>query len=98
MQTALSHLSHHKPVFNETRYETSLPRIISTAALLIVATLLPQTMARAQVNGVGQKPYLGWSTFSEQTIIPTSIVMTQANILAQSDALRASGLEAHGFH
>jgi hypothetical protein len=97
MQTALSHLSHHKPALSETGYKTSLLRIIYTAALLIAATLLPQTLARAQVNGVGQKPYLGWSTFSQQTIIPTSIVMTQANILAQSDALRASGLEAHGF-
>ena len=97
MQTALSHRSYHKPAFKKTGYKTSLPRIINAAALLIAATLLPQTLARAQVNGAGQKPYLGWSTFSQQTIIPTSIVMTQANILAQSDALRASGLEAHGF-
>jgi alpha-galactosidase len=97
MQTALSHLSHHSPVFNEIGYKTGVSRIINTAAVLIAATLLPQTLARAQINGVGQKPYLGWSTFSQQTIIPTSVVMTQANSLAQSDALRASGLEAHGF-
>src|SRR5260370_30863260 len=97
MQPALSHLSHHKPALSETGYKTSFLRIIYTAALLIAATLLPQTLARAQVNGVGHKPYLGWSTFSQQTIIPTSIVMTQANILAQSDPLRASGLDAHGF-
>ena len=88
MQTALSYLSYHKPTFHEAGYKTSLRRIINSAALLIAATLLPQTLARAQVNGVGQKPYLGWSTFSQQTIVPTSIVMTQANILAQSDALR----------
>src|SRR5260370_3766653 len=97
MQPALSHLSHHKPALSETGYKTSFLRIIYTAALLIAATLLPQTLARAQVNGAGQKPYLGWSPCSQQTIIPTSIVMTQATIWAQSDALRASGLQAHGF-
>lgn len=49
----------------------------------------------AQVNGMGERPYLGWSTFSEQTI--NGSFLTQANIEAQSDALRASGLEEHGF-
>src|SRR5260370_548078 len=51
----------------------------------------------AQVNDVGQRPYLGWSTFSEQTIVPSSSVMNEQNILGQSDAMRSSGLEAHGF-
>ena len=51
--------------------------------------------ASAQVNGEGQRPYLGWSTFSEQTI--NSSFLTQANIQAQSDALAASGLQQHGF-
>src|ERR1700751_1855296 len=49
----------------------------------------------AQVNGSAYKPYLGWSTFSEQTI--NGNFLTQANIQAQSDALKASGLEEHGF-
>jgi alpha-galactosidase len=49
----------------------------------------------AQVNGVGQKPYLGWSSFSQQTI--DGNFLTQANITAQSDALAASGIQAHGF-
>jgi hypothetical protein len=51
--------------------------------------------AQAQVNDVGQKPYLGWSTFSEQTI--NGSFLTQANITAQSDALVSSGIQAHGF-
>src|SRR5882672_9954612 len=51
----------------------------------------------AQVNDVGQRPYLGWSTFSQQTIVPSSTVMNEQNILAQSDAMRTSGLGAHGF-
>jgi alpha-galactosidase len=94
MQTALSHL---QPVSYETGYINGLRRIINFAALFIAATLLPQTFARAQVNGIGEKPYLGWSTYSQQTIVPSSTVMNEQNILAQSDALRSSGLQAHGF-
>jgi alpha-galactosidase len=65
---------------------------ISVAGILLFCG---STLASAQVNGVGQKPYLGWSTFSEQTI--NGSFLTQANIQAQSDALKASGLEEHGF-
>jgi alpha-galactosidase len=57
--------------------------------------LLSAAPAFAQINGVGQRPYLGWSSFSEQTI--NSSFLTQANITTQSDALAASGLQAHGF-
>jgi hypothetical protein len=49
----------------------------------------------AQVNGVGEKPYLGWSSFSQQTL--SNNFLTQANIAAQSGALHASGLQSHGF-
>ena len=52
---------------------------------------------QTQTGTVGQRPYLGWSTYSEQTITPSSSVMNEQNILAQSDAMRASGLESHGF-
>ena len=52
---------------------------------------------QAQPGTVGQRPYLGWSTYSEQTIVPSSSVMNEQNILAQSDAMRAWGLEGHGF-
>jgi hypothetical protein len=51
----------------------------------------------AQVNGVGQRPYLGWSTYSQQTITPTQTFLTQDSIIAQSDALRKSGLQPHGY-
>ncbi|MDQ0010397.1 hypothetical protein J2T07_002587 [Luteibacter jiangsuensis] len=53
------------------------------------------SVASAQVNGVGQRPYLGWSSFSQQTIDPA--FLTQANMVAQSDALATSGLQAHGY-
>jgi hypothetical protein len=51
--------------------------------------------ASAQVNNSGQKPYLGWSSFSQQTI--DGNFLTQANMIVQSDALKASVLEEHGF-
>ena len=68
-------------------------RPLLTAAL--VSVLTSSLAAAAQTNGVGQRPYLGWSTFSEQTI--NGSFLTQANIQAQSDALKASGLQQHGF-
>jgi alpha-galactosidase len=74
----------------------ALPKAIRLLILLsCTALLLPSLRASAQVNGVGQRPYLGWSTFSEQTI--NSSFLTQANVQAQSDALASSGLQAHGF-
>lgn len=64
-----------------------------TAALF--AILFAAFSANAQDNGVGQEPYLGWSSFSEQTLVKG--FLTQANIESQSDALKASGLQSHGF-
>jgi alpha-galactosidase len=92
MQVALRSF---KPASCGTGYKTGSRRIFQAAALLIATTLLPQTFARAQVNNVGAKPYLGWSTYSQQTI--ASNVMNQQNILAQSDAMVSSGLQGHGF-
>jgi hypothetical protein len=70
-------------------------KYICSLCLGATGLLFPHSPAQAQVNGVGQKPYLGWSTFSEQTI--NSSFLTQTNIQAQSDALAASGLQQHGF-
>src|ERR1700724_2116182 len=61
--------------------------------ITVVFAFLP--CASAQVNNAGQKPYLGWSSFSQQTI--QGAFLTQANMIAQSDALKASGLQEHGF-
>jgi alpha-galactosidase len=80
---------------------THAPRVHTTCSRLRCGVLLA-TMAlclqpaHAQVNGIGQKPYLGWSSFSQQTV--DGSFLTQANILAQSDALHASGLQEHGFN
>jgi alpha-galactosidase len=87
--------SSFKPASYETGYKKNSRRILKAAALLIAAALLPQPFAHAQVNNLGEKPYFGWSTYSQQTI--ASNVMNEQNILAQSDAMRSSGLQAHGF-
>lgn len=68
----------------------ALRRLVIACALSLVA---PCVMA--QVNGVAQKPYLGWSSFSQQTIEPD--FLTQANMIRQSDALKSSGLQDHGY-
>jgi hypothetical protein len=65
--------------------------VIAVALLFMVA----RSLADAQVNGVGDRPYLGWSTYSQQTL--NNSFLTQANISAQSDAMLSSGLETHGF-
>jgi len=67
--------------------------IAIAAAAAVLAYCLP---AAAQVNGLGDRPYLGWSSFSQQTL--SGNFLTQANMMAQSDALAASGLQRHGFN
>jgi alpha-galactosidase len=52
--------------------------------------------AHAQSAGVAERPYFGWSSFSQQTM--SSKFLTQANISAQSDFLVFSGLQSHGFN
>ena len=68
-----------------------------SVSLFLLAVLISPVAALSQVNGLGNRPYLGWSTYSQQTIVPSSTVMNEQNILAQSDAIRSSGLGAHGF-
>src|SRR4029077_14574503 len=71
-------------------------RPISLSLLTFIAVVVAfLTRASAQVNNAGQKPYLGWSSFSQQTI--QGDFLTQANMITQSDALKTSGLQEHGF-
>ncbi|MBB5062327.1 hypothetical protein [Granulicella mallensis] len=62
-------------------------------ASLLVTTALPQALG--QSTNVAAFPYLGWSSFSLQT--QSSGFLSQTNIEAQSDALRSSVLQEHGF-
>jgi alpha-galactosidase len=71
-------------------------RPVGIAISLAAALLAYSLPASAQVNGLGEHPYLGWSSFSQQTLAGN--FLTQANIMAQSDALAASGLQRHGFN
>lgn len=65
------------------------------AIALALTCMIAASLADAQVNGVVDQPYLGWSTYSQQTL--NGSFLNQANISAQSDAMLSSGLEAHGF-
>ncbi|GIH14546.1 hypothetical protein Raf01_27180 [Rugosimonospora africana] len=62
---------------------------VPVAVLAIVATA---PVASAQDNGVGSTPVLGWSSWSFIRHNPTA-----ANIEAQADAMRDSGLAKVGF-
>lgn len=52
--------------------------------------------APPSVTNNAPAPYSGWSSFSQQTL--ASEFLTQANMQAQSDALKSSGLQAHGYN
>jgi alpha-galactosidase len=69
--------------------------IFYAAALVLTVLFTSTATALAQSAGVAETPYMGWSTYSQQTISGT--FLTQANISAQSDALHTSGLQAHGY-
>jgi hypothetical protein len=75
---------------------TRTSRAFFSRCALVCGLLGLATSATAQVNGVAQRPYLGWSSFSQQTIAAN--FLTQDNIVKQSDALASSGLQAHGFN
>jgi hypothetical protein len=89
----IPHLSLNVTVRRPICRRHSYRRHAATFAGTLLLTL--SIAATAQVNGEGQRPYLGWSTFSEQTI--NSGFLTQDNVAAESDALAASGLQSHGY-
>jgi alpha-galactosidase len=65
-------------------------------ALVLLQLYGSNAWAHAQSAGVAERPYLGWSSFSQQTV--SSSFLTQAHIAAQSDFLVSSGLQSHGFN
>jgi hypothetical protein len=60
----LIHWSRPMSTLASSSHRTFRPMLITTF-IAALALFLP---AAAQVNDVGQRPYLGWSSFSEQTI------------------------------
>ena len=64
---------HNQSANDHTQTRQAWNRTIAIAMLTLLFTTIG---AVAQVNGIGAKPYLGWSTFSEQTIVPSSSGMS----------------------
>src|ERR1700722_11438901 len=57
--------------------------------VLCVLLFATSVLGRSQTPGIAEKPYQGWTSFSQQTI--SINFLTQANMSAQSDALLSSG-------
>ncbi|WP_219837845.1 glycoside hydrolase family 27 protein [Paenibacillus sp. R14(2021)] len=53
-------------------------------------------IAHAANNGLGAKPYMGWSSYSMQVYSGNSSWITAAQIKAQSDAMHTT-LQSHGY-
>jgi hypothetical protein len=64
----------------------------TVAAFLVAAVLTGAARAGAEDNGVGQKPLLGWSSWSFIRHNPTA-----QNIEATADAMKSSGLAGVGY-
>ncbi|BBI32658.1 alpha-amylase family protein [Cohnella abietis] len=72
--------------------------------LIVIAVVLTQfaipqaqgNVAHAANNGLGAKPYMGWSSYSMQVYSNSSTWISAAQIKAQSDAMHAT-LQAYGY-
>jgi len=81
------------------RQHPSQPQKMVRRLTRLAALCLPLALgvcANAQTPGIAQRPYMGWSSFSQQTI--SSNFLTQASMITQSDALLSSGLQADGYN
>lgn len=66
------------------------------SAVILLAMLVYGPPVLGQVNGVGKLPALGWGSWTQQVMSGNNWA-TEANIKAQSDALKVSGLQSHGY-
>ncbi|MBP3961249.1 glycoside hydrolase family 27 protein [Paenibacillus sp. DLE-14] len=75
-------------------------RVWVIVVLLIVAQLAViaprENTAYAANNGLGAKPYMGWSSYSMQVYSGNSAWITAAQIKVQSDAMHTT-LQSHGY-
>lgn len=76
------------------------PRAIGL--MTAVFGLLAAGSVSAQVNGAGDKPFMGWTTWSQQDHFGSGeaggdAFQNEVNIKANSDAMKNFGLTAHGF-
>ncbi|HEX6454019.1 MAG TPA: NEW3 domain-containing protein [Trebonia sp.] len=66
--------------------------VVVVSFAVAVATVTAAPPARAEANGVGVTPALGWSSWSFVRHDPT-----ESGIEAQADAMKSSGLEGVGY-
>lgn len=69
---------------------------ISLFAVVLLLAIALQNSAIAQVNGQGQSPYLGWTSWGQETLHGEGWA-TESEIETQSDTLKSSGLQSHGY-
>jgi alpha-galactosidase len=94
----------------EARIWTSISRMrrsaVKLCSLIALMTFMPIQHGHAQVNKPGEKPFLGWSSWSQESHTFTNnsgamaggeAWLTEAQIKTQSDALRLTGLQWHGW-
>ena len=74
------------------RLSVLLAAAVATGAAGVVAGVLAAPDASASNNGLSVRPAMGWSSWSFVRRNPTA-----ANIMAQADAMKNSGLADHGF-
>lgn len=72
------------------------PRNVILLLGIWLAILLLPSFARCQVNGVGDRPYMGWSSWSQE-VVHGQGWLTEDQIKTQSDALHCSGLQDRGY-
>jgi hypothetical protein len=74
------------------RLARSLTAVLAAVPLVAITTVSTPTTASAEDNGVGQKPAMGWTTYSFLRHDPTA-----ARIEAEAKALKDSGLASVGY-
>ena len=75
----------------------SISRTVALTALFAMCVIVVLgSPSLAQVNGQGQLPYMGWSSWTQE-VLHGSAWETEAEIKIQSDELKSSGLQAAGY-
>ena len=75
-----------------------LGRLIAIFILALAAGFVSNTQnANASNNGLAQKPYMGWSSYSMQVYTNNQSWITAAQIKAESDAMHTT-LQSHGYN
>jgi hypothetical protein len=79
--------------------KTRLLLLVIIFYLAQLAVFIPQTnVVKAADNGLAQKPYMGWSSYSMQVYSNAgSTWISEAQIKAQSDAMHTK-LQSHGYN